>query len=706
MARFREAAGRQKSRLVTPGPPCYNATHVDSVQWGGRPVLSKLESLVHSLNPAQREAALHKDGPLLVIAGAGAGKTKTAIHRLACLLATGVSPENLLCITFTNKAAREMRERAGSLVGETAKGVMIRTFHSAAVVLLRQYLPMYPQSGRTQAFSIADPTVQLALIKEAVAERNFDLKANRPESFLWRIGRYKNEMADPETLLFRQPTNPFMDWERVREMISQNDRYVNRLTAEIWKRYEEKLRQNNMVDFDDLINLFARMLIDVPEARFALQQRFPYIQVDEFQDTNVAQLQMIKLLAGENQNVMAVGDDAQSIYSWRSADIRCILEFEKHFGGARTVMLEQNYRSTQAVIRAANRLIAHNTAQRPKKLFTEAMEGPPVTAFEAENDQAEARYAVEQIVAQVEAGRKYGHFAILFRTNVQSRLFEERLREAQVPYQVVGGPKFYDRREVQDSLAYLKLMDNPRDSVNFERVLNAPRRGIGERGFQRMLALAAQREVDLIEALVMAADEKVLIDQAADGALRLHRALVHAREEMDRHPGRFAAVVEALVKESGYIAFLEAEDQKKEERRTEVVRSLITAMFEYERRSPRGGLQGYLERIALSDAQDDDKGGEVVRLQTIHSSKGLEYPVVFVVGMEQGILPNKRALDEGNLEEERRLCYVAITRAREHLYLTSARIRSERGEFLITTPSQFLAEALQGPVVVGADDWL
>ncbi len=674
-----------------------------SIQFvGGQTRLSKLESLVDSLNPAQREAALHKDGPLLVIAGAGAGKTKTAIHRLACLLATGVAPENLLCITFTNKAAREMRERAGALVGPAAKNVMIRTFHSAAVVLLREYLEFYPESGRNPRFSIADPNVQLALVKEAVAERNFDLKANRPESFLWRIGRYKNEMADPEALLFRHPTNEYMDWDRVRELIGQTDRYVNRLTAEIWKRYEEKLRQNNMVDFDDLINLFTRMLIDVPDVREKLQQRFTYIQVDEFQDTNVAQLHMIRLLAGDRQNVMAVGDDAQSIYSWRSADIRCILEFERHFAGAKTVKLEQNYRSTKAIIRGANRLISFNTSQRPKTLFTAAAEGPPIVAYEAENDAAEAVYVLTQIQEQVAAGRKYGDFAILFRTNVQSRLFEERLREAQIPYQVVGGPKFYDRREVMDSLAYLKLLDNPRDSVNFERVLNAPKRGIGERTLYRLLALAAQQEVDLIEALARGLDERVLQDQAAEGAAKLYRLLREASQTLEQHRGRFAKAVDRLLHDSGLIAFLEAEDQRKEERRSEIVRSLLTAMYDYERRQPAGGLRGYLESIALSDAQDDDQGGEVVRLQTIHSSKGLEYPIVFVVGMEQGILPNRRALDEGNLEEERRLAYVAVTRAREQLYLTSARIRSERGEFTVTTPSQFLAETLSG---TGGASW-
>lgn len=691
------------SSLPCPGHRCYNA-RCHSIGVGGSPDLSKLEALVSSLNPAQREAALHKDGPLLVIAGAGAGKTKTAIHRLACLLARGVAPEAILCITFTNKAAREMRERASALVGAPAKNVMIRTFHAAAMVLLRQYIGHYPQSGRTPSFTIADPTVQLALVKEAVAERNFDLKANRPESFLWRFGRYKNEMADPETLLKRHPSNELMDWDRVRQMIGETDRYVNRLTAEIWKRYEEKLRQNNMVDFDDLINLFVRMLLDVPEVRAALQRRFQYLQVDEFQDTNVAQLQMVKLLAGERQNVMAVGDDAQSIYSWRSADIRCILQFEQHFAGARSVLLEQNYRSTGAIIRAANRLIAYNQGQRPKRLFTAAAEGRPVVAFEAENDQAEARYVVEQIQAGVAAGRKYGDFAILFRTNLQSRLFEERLREAEIPYQVVGGPRFYDRREVQESLSYLRLLHNPRDSVNFERVLNAPRRGIGERGFQRLLALAAQRQVDLIEALPLAVAEGLLQDQAAEGARRLHEHLARARAALAQHRGRFAAVVEALLQESGYIAYLEQEDKRKEERRSEVVRSLISAMYDHERRSPGSGLGGYLDGLALAESQEEETGGDVVKLQTIHSSKGLEYPVVFVVGLEQGILPNQRALDEGGLEEERRLCYVAITRAREQLYLTSARIRSERGEFVITTPSQFLEEALRGTALqAGAD---
>jgi len=658
--------------------------------------LSNLDAIVSSLNPQQREAALHQDGPLLVIAGAGAGKTRTATHRLACLLARGVPPEAVVCITFTNKAAREMRERAIALVGRPAEQVMIRTFHSAAVVLLRQYIGHFPQCGRTPSFSVADPTVQLALLKEAVAERNFDLKANRPESFLWRISRYKNEMADPETLLYRQPSNGLMDWERVRQMIRETDRYVNRLTAEIWQRYEEKLRRNNLLDFDDLINLFTRVLQEQPDVRDDVQRRFAYLQVDEFQDTNVAQLHMVKLMAGSRQNVMAVGDDAQSIYSWRSADIRCILEFERHFPDARTILLEQNYRSTGAIIRAANRLIAHNAGQRPKRLFTTAPEGRPVEAFESQTDVAEAHDVVARIQEGVAAGRRWGDFAILFRTSIQSRPFEERLREAGIPYQVVGGPRFYDRREVQESLGYLRLLHNPRDSVNFERVLNAPRRGIGERGLQRLLALAAQREVDLIEALRLAVEEGQLQEQAAEGALRLHEHLRHAQVALARHPGRFAATVEGLLRETGYLAYLEQEDERREERRSEVVRSLISAMYDYERRSPGGGLGGYLDQLALLEAQDEETGGDVVRLQTIHSAKGLEYPVVFVVGMEQGILPNQRALDEGNLEEERRLCYVAITRAREELYLTGARVRSERGEMVITRPSQFLAEALRG----------
>lgn len=656
--------------------------------------MSKLEAIVHGLNPAQRAAALHQDGPLLVIAGAGAGKTRTATHRLACLLARGVPPEAIMCITFTNKAAREMRDRAIALVGADARRVMIRTFHSAAMVLLRQYIGDFPESGRTPAFSIADPTVQLALLKEAIAERNFDLKANRPESFLWRIGRYKNEMADPESLLARQPSNDLMDWPRVLQMIRSTDRYVNRLTAEIWKRYEEKLRRNDMVDFDDLINLFTQMLREKPDIRAEVQRRFAFLQVDEFQDTNIAQLHMVKLLAGDGQNVMAVGDDAQSIYSWRSADIRCILEFERHFPGAKTILLEQNYRSTGAIIRAANRLIAHNTGQRPKRLFTAAAEGRPVVAFDAETEVAEAQWVVRRIQEGVAAGRRFGDFAILYRTSIQGRPFEEELREASIPYQVVGGPRFYDRREVQESLAYLRLLHNPRDSVSLERALNAPRRGIGERGLQRILALAAQREVDLIAALDLAAAEGLLQEEAAEGARQLHEHLRRAREALARQPGRFAAAMERLLEESGYLAYLREEDRRKEERRSEVVESLIAAMYDFERRSPGGGLGGYLDHLALLEGQEDEDGGDVVKLQTIHSAKGLEYPVVFVVGMEQGLLPNQRALDEGNLEEERRLCYVAITRAREELCLTGARVRWQRGGMVITTPSQFLAEAL------------
>lgn len=658
-----------------------------------------MNTILEGLNGPQREAASHRDGPLLVLAGAGAGKTKTAIHRLACLLEAGAAPDSVLCITFTNKAAREMKERAVHLVGERANEVMIRTFHSAAVVLLREYLQHYPQAGRDKNFSIADPGVQLALVKEAIAERNFDIKANKPESFLWRIGRYKNEMAEPDSLLFRQATNQLMDWPRVQALIAESDRYVNRLTAEIWKRYEEKLKANNMVDFDDLINLFVRMMVEVPAVRERLQRRFRYIQVDEFQDTNIAQLQMVRLLAGDSQNVMAVGDDAQSIYSWRSADIRCILEFERQFPGARVVKLEQNYRSTGAILRAANRLIAFNESQLPKTLYTTAGEGWPIVRYEADNHEDEARYVITEIKKMAAAGRKYSDFAILFRTNVQSRVFEDRLRDEELPYQVVGGPKFYDRREVQDCLAWLKLLDNPKDSVSLERVVSFPKRGIGERGFTKLLQFAAQHEVDLIEALDQAVKAGVLVDQAAAGAAHIYQLLRDAGASLARREP-LPRVVDRLMQENGLIAALEQEDKKKEERRADMVRSVINSIYDYQRRRPTITLRGYLEVLSLQDSQDDARDGDVIRLQTIHSSKGLEYPVVFVVGMEHGILPNRRALDEGNLEEERRLCYVAITRARELLYLTSARIRSERGEFVVTVGSQFLTEALQGPSLV------
>lgn len=661
-----------------------------------------VHTLAEGLNPAQREAALHREGPLLVLAGAGAGKTRTAIHRLAFLLAEGVPPEQILCITFTNKAAREMRERAAALVGPKAQDVMIRTFHSAALVLLRENIHEYPTAGRDRRFGIADPHTQLALVKEAIAERNFDIKANKPESFLWRISRYKNEMADPESLLYRKATNPFMDWSRVQQLISQTDRYVNRLTAEIWKRYDAKLKQNNLMDFDDLISLFVRMLAEVPGVRERLQDRFRYIQVDEFQDTNIAQLQMVKLLAGDGRNVMAVGDDAQSIYSWRSADLRCILEFDRHFPGAKIVKLEQNYRSTGAILRAANRLIAHNRGQMPKELFTTAGEGFPVIHHEAETGEEEAAWVVRQIQQHVAAGRRFGDFAILYRTNAQSRPFEDRLREEGLPYQVVGGPKFYDRREVQDVFAYMRLLANPRDSVSLERVLAAPRRKIGDRGFQKLLALAARHQVDLIGALDLAVKEEALVDQAAEGARQLHDLFRRAQRGLDQGEP-YPQVVERLVRESGYLALLEAEDARREERRADIVRSVITSLYEFHRRRPDSTLGDFLERQALADAQDDDRGGDVIRLQTIHAAKGLEYPVVFVVGMEQGLLPNQRAMDEGNLEEERRLCYVAITRARELLYLTSARIRASQGELKVTEPSQFVAEALYRSTADAAD---
>ena len=656
-------------------------------------LLSSLDALTRGLNPPQREAAMHRDGPLLVIAGAGSGKTKTAIHRLACLLATGARPEEVLCITFTNKAAREMRERAMALVGPAARSVMIRTFHSAALALLRESLPQYPEAGRDRHFAIADANAQLALVKEAIAERNFDLKANKPEAILWRISRYKNELADPDTLLYRRPTHPLINWERVAQLMAETDRYVNRLTAETWKRYEEKLRQNNLVDFDDLIGLFVHLLQGVLAVREHYQRRFRYIQVDEFQDTNVAQLQMVKLLAGERRNVMAVGDDYQSLYSWRSADLRCILEYDQHFPGARMVKLEQNYRSTGAILRAANKLIAHNGGQLEKRLFTTAGEGAAVVRHEADTHADEARFVVDAIQEETAAGRRHADFAILCRLSAQSRPFEDQLRLAGIPYHVVGGPKFYDRREVQDCLAYLRLLDNPRDSVSLERVISAPRQGIGEKGFHKLLVLAAQRQVDLITALELASAEAALAGEGAAAAQRLSGLLHRAQAALQRDEP-FAPVAEELLQGSGLIAHLEAEDQKKEERRADVVRSVITAMHDFSRRRPEATLRAYLEEITLLDSLDEAREGNMVRLQTIHSAKGLEYPVVFVVGMEQGILPNRRALEEGNLEEERRLCYVAITRARERLYLTGARVRAERGEFKVTVPSQFLAEAL------------
>lgn len=654
--------------------------------------MSNLDQLVSELNPPQREAALHRQGPLLVIAGAGSGKTKTTIHRLACLLATGVPPEAVMCITFTNKAAREMQERAETLVGPVAKQVMIRTFHSAAVVLLREYLGRYPQAGRGPNFGIADPSNQLAFIKEAIAEQNFDILQHKPESFLWRIGRYKNEMAEPDSLLYRQATNPLMDWERVSGLIKATDRYINRITAGIWQAYEQKLRQNNLLDFDDLINLFVRLLIDLPDVRQELQERFRYIQVDEFQDTNIAQLQMVKLLAGETMNVMAVGDDYQSLYSWRSADIRCILDFPHHFPGAGVVKLEQNYRSTATILRAANKLIAHNQGQLEKELFTTVGEGWPIMRQEHETPADEAQYVALEIKRAVAMGRNYADHAILYRISVQSRALEERLREEGIPYQVVGGPRFYDRREVQDCFAYLKFLNNSKDSLSLERVLGAPKRGVGERGYQRVLALAAEYNLDLIDALDLAVSRRALTEKAADGATEVSRLFREARGAL--HAGRpFAHVVDSLIQDSGLLAFLEQEDRQKEERRAEIVRSVITGLYEYQQREKKPSLGGYLERMAL-DNQEEDKGGDQVRLMTIHASKGLEFPVVFVVGLEQGLLPNRRAMDEGNLEEERRLAYVAITRARDRLYLTNCRIRSERGEYTVTEPSQFLAEAL------------
>ncbi|MHB8218945.1 MAG: UvrD-helicase domain-containing protein [Acidimicrobiales bacterium] len=625
--------------------------------------------LLVDLNPPQRGAVVHRGGPLVIVAGAGSGKTRVLTRRIAHLLATGdAAPWQILAITFTNKAADEMRRRVVELVGPQAERMWVSTFHSACLRILRAHAD---RIGYRPSFSVYDDSDSRRLVEIVEQELGLDTKRLPPRSVAAVIGQAKAELTDEFA---------FADAAGF-----GGDPYRRRI-ADVYLAYQQRLRSANAMDFDDLLMQAARLLQECEDVRRSYQDRFTHVLVDEYQDTNRAQNELVILLGREHGNVTVVGDSDQSVYRWRGADISNILDFENAFANATTVLLEQNYRSTQTILDAANAVISHNVTRRPKRLFTHGEAGDPVCRYRAEDEHDEAGWVASEILRLRTAEHlSFGDVAVFYRTNSQSRVLEEELVRAGVPYKVIGGTRFYERREVKDILAYVRLLANPADEVSARRIVNVPRRGIGATSAGRLAAWAALEGVSAGEALGRA-EEAGLTGRALRGATELSDLLTDLRDAMTTAgPGE---LVNLVAERSGYLAALEAERSHEADGRMENIAELVSVAAEYE------SVAELLETVALvSDADDMDEDGNRVSLMTLHTAKGLEFPAVFIVGMEDGIFPHNRTLGEPlELEEERRLCYVGITRARRRLYLSHAWTRSLWGRTAQNIPSRFLTE--------------
>jgi len=631
-----------------------------------------------TLNPPQREAVTTTEGPLLVLAGAGSGKTRVIVHRIGFLLQKGIDPGSILAVTFTNKAAGEMRERVASVAGPAGGDVFVSTFHSFGLWLLQQE---HAAAGLPKRFAICDAGDQVALVKRCMREVKVDDRSFDAHRVLSILSRAKNEG--------RKRIRPKGE--------GQGDDY-DLVAAEVQPRYERALRAQRSVDFDDLIALPVALLAKDDALRKRTAHQFRYLLVDEYQDTNAAQLELLKLLAGEKRNVCAVGDDDQAIYGWRGAEVRNILRFERHFPGAKEVRLEQNYRSTGHILASANAVIARNADRRPKRLFTAEGPGDRVRLVALENEEEEARFVAEEISRLRREGRAFGDVAVLYRLNAQSRPIEEALRAASMPYAVHGGPAFFDRSEVRDLLAYLKVCVAPEDEVSLARIVNVPARGIGDASLERVHAWAVKEGVHLFEALSRAGEVPDL-PRGAEERMAAFVSLVE-RQRARFAQGRVAEAAKALVAEvdlyghaRGNVASFEAGQRK-----VDGIDGLLRSLEAYEARTARPSLATWLQRLALdSRSEEDPETGGGVTLMTLHAAKGLEFPVVFLVGAEEDLLPCAGIQGEArDLDEERRLAYVGITRARERLYMTRAAARTRRGKTTPRTPSRFLEDLPAG----------
>ncbi len=610
----------------------------------------------------------HTEGPLLILAGAGSGKTRVLTHRIAYILDQGLAaPEEVLAITFTNKAAGEMKDRVALLVGPDSRKMWVSTFHAFCARILRVHAE---KLGYKREFTIYDQADQVRLVKRCIVELGKDPKRFNPRSFQAQISTAKNVLMTPE------------------DYLRSTEGYIAENVAEVYDLYQKRLYENNSMDFDDLIMQTVALLEIFPEVRERYQTRFKYIHVDEYQDTNHAQYRLVNILAARHRNLCVVGDDDQSVYSFRGADIRNVLDFERHYPEAKVAKLEQNYRSTQTILDAANAVVANNASRKPKELWTAGPEGERIRVFTAVDEYAEARFVVSEIERLVDSGASPRDIAVFYRTNAQSRALEDVLVREGVPYQVVGGVRFYERAEIKDAMAYLAVISNPNDAVALERIINVPKRGLGSTSVARLQDHARRNGISLYEALADAVD---LTGSAKKSCRAVHNLFEGWRVAAREVPP--AELIGAVLDESGYRAELEAENTVEAESRLENLEELINAAKEYERYEPEPTLEGFLQEQALYSDQDtlDTEGGNVA-LMTLHNAKGLEFEHVFVVGMEEGTFPHARSLDEQNLEEERRLCYVGITRAKETLTLSYAKLRSSWGEREYQMPSRFLSE--------------
>lgn len=627
----------------------------------------------YGLNPQQAEAVINTEGPMLIMAGAGSGKTKVLTCRVANLLQKGVRPYRILAITFTNKAAAEMRERVNNMSGPAAKDVWLFTFHAFCARFLRMEIDKLPGYGGN--FAIYDTADSQNLIKQILKEMNLDDKRFQPSGILSRISNAKNALQDAAA--FARQAGDFYEQK----------------VADIYSRYEQKLQLNNALDFDDLLMLSIKLLQENKEVRKKYQDRFDYLLIDEYQDTNHAQYLLTKFLAAKHRNICVVGDADQSIYGWRGADIQNILDFEKDYPDAKVIKLEQNYRSTQIILDAANAVIENNTGRKPKNLWTENKSGADIIYFQAVDERDEARFVIEQLQnLQRTENKKLGDMAILYRTNTQSRIFEEMLIKSGISYNMVGGLKFYERKEIKDIIAYLRVIFNPADSLSLLRIINVPKRGIGDASLAKIQAYAAANNVSLFEAVSNAA----AIDGLSSRFVSKLDDLAGIIFELMNLAGEAPVedLIDRVLRDTGYLEELENERTPQAQSRIDNLHELISVAQEFAASEEENNLENFLAHVALvSDIDDTELGEDAITLMTLHSSKGLEFPVVFLVGMEEGLFPHARTLmDETEIEEERRLCYVGITRAKEKLFLSSTKMRTIYGNTVTYPPSRFLQE--------------
>ncbi len=639
-----------------------------------------------TLNAQQRAAVFHTEGPLLILAGAGSGKTRVLTHRAAYLIEEqGVNPYNIMAITFTNKAAGEMRERIDRLVGFGSESIWVSTFHSACVRILRRHIDWL---GYDTNFTIYDADDQKNIMKDICKRLQIDTKLYKEKMFLHVISSAKDALVSPEEFALRA-----------------NSDFAKRKQAQVYAEYQRTLKKNNALDFDDLIVKCVELLQNNAQVLAYYQDRFRYIMVDEYQDTNTAQFQLIRLLAGKYENLCVVGDDDQSIYKFRGANIQNILQFEQYYPNAVVIKLEENYRSTQNILQAANAVIRNNRGRKAKTLWTEKDAGEKIVFRQVESAYEEAQviaYSIQSFVRH--SAFSYGDCAILYRTNAQSRMLEERLVQENIPYRIFGGVHFYARKEIKDMLAYLKTIDNASDDLAVKRIINVPKRGIGATTIQRVQEYADQNQMTFYEALKQI-DEIPTIKHAAAAKVRPFVTFIQTMRSQLPHVS-LETLLEEIIERTGYVAELQAEDTEEAAARIENIDELMSKVVSYEESTDTPTLGGFLEEVALvADVDSLEDNNDYVALMTLHSAKGLEFPNVYLAGMEDGLFPSYMTItadDPMELEEERRLCYVGITRAKEHLTITSAKMRMMRGEVQYSKVSRFVKEIpanlLQGTI--------